>query len=782
MNGMTARSLVSSSLRRRHPRTSILSLLAATVAVAGLTAAGPPETNPHAPGWSTGEESPLVIHVEDPSTQDPGEPATVAEIDDARGELRDGTTWQLETPDGLAASGAGGVSVHYVTTDQATLPPPDVQAVVDEAVRRWNQVLDTSAPIVVDFAWFPLGNNLLGAGGPTTIHRNGLPPAEGTYYPAALANHLAGFDVNGPSNAEIEIILDSNRYASGGWYTDLDGSNPPFGSRDLLSTVIHEIGHGLGFLGSAVASGGGGGEWGSPQLVYDLLGEFQGSRLVDLGNGEARLTSGAVDVDLGGGLLFELYAPGTFITGSSFSHFDEANHPAGTAGALMTPVLSSGELERTIDGATLAVLWRIGWDLSVTVAQPTITSVTGGTDGRVALTWEAPFGSGNGLPATGYTLRVYDGAELVTSATFPADGGAVNLSGLDNFADHRFELTANHPAAVDQTDTVYSDGRPGYVGVSGSATARTIAWPAPNGAGTQGATYQVERRVVGSTTWTRIANPSGRTITDSGLAEGVYQWRVRVVSAAGTSDWRLSSIEGVAADVDRPMPLDGQVARLYAASLGRTADSSGLSFWIDQRIGGQGLEVIASQFATSNEFVAAYGSLGDADFVDLVYQNVLGRAPDAEGRTFWIDQLATGRSRGSMIVGFSESPEYVAATATGALQSSSEGQVYRLYLAYFLREPDAQGFGFWVDQVAAGADLRAASQAFAQSPEFVDTYGDLADERFVDLVYRNVLGREPDASGRASWIAALAAGLPRGELMVGFSESPEFVLQTGTTP
>ncbi len=723
-----------------------------------------------------------MIHTEDPVAVSPTDPHAVGEVDAARTDLDDGTVWRIGTPDGLAAAGAGGVSVHYVTTGQATLPPADVQRVVDEAVRRWNLVLDTSATIVVDFAWYPLGNNLLGAGGPTTIHRNGLPPAEGAYYPAALANHLAGFDVNGATEAEIEIILDSNRYASGGWYTDLGGSNPPFGSRDLLSTVIHEIGHGLGFLGSAVANGNGGGAWGGQPLVYDALGEYQGSRLIDLSNGEARLTSGAVEVDLGGGLRFELYAPGTFITGSSFSHFDESSHPPGSPGALMTPVLSSGELERTIDGATLAVLWRIGWNLAVPVAEPEITALAGGSSGRVSLAWAAPFGAGNELPASGYTLRIYDGTDLVTSTTFPADGDAVNLSGLDDFADHRFELTANHPGGADQTVIVYSDGRPGYVGVSGSGSNRTIAWPAPTGAGTQGPTYQVERRRVGSTSWTRIATTSSRSVADNGLAEGVYQWRVRVTTAAGTSGWRLSSIEGVAAGVDRPMPLDGQVARLYAASLGRDADASGLDFWIDARVGGQGLESIASQFTTSAEFVDTYGSLGDAAFVDLVYRNVLGREPDAAGRAFWIGQLAAGRSRGSMIVGFSESPEYVAATATGALQTSAEGQVYRLYLAYFLREPDAQGFAFWVDQVAGGADLRTASEAFARSPEFVDTYGELTDERFVDVVYRNVLGREADASGRASWIAALEGGLPRGELMVGFSESAEFVLQTGTTP
>ena len=44
------------------------------------------------------------------------------------------------------------------------------------------------------------------------------------------------------------------------------------------------------------------------------------------------------------------------------------------------------------------------------------------------------------------------------------------------------------------------------------------------------------------------------------------------------------------------------------------------------------------------------------------------------------------------------------------------------------------------------------------------------------VVYRNVLGREPDASGWSYWTAELnQRRLTRGQLMVQFSESTEFV-------
>ena len=67
------------------------------------------------------------------------------------------------------------------------------------------------------------------------------------------------------------------------------------------------------------------------------------------------------------------------------------------------------------------------------------------------------------------------------------------------------------------------------------------------------------------------------------------------------------------------------------------------------------------------------------------------------------------------------------------------------------------------------------SEHFAGSAEFRALYGNLDDRQFVELVYRNVLGREADLAGRSHWLAQLAAGRPRGQIMLGFSDSEEFV-------
>ncbi|MAY72512.1 MAG: hypothetical protein CME82_13790 [Halomonas sp.] len=72
------------------------------------------------------------------------------------------------------------------------------------------------------------------------------------------------------------------------------------------------------------------------------------------------------------------------------------------------------------------------------------------------------------------------------------------------------------------------------------------------------------------------------------------------------------------------------VYRLYQATLDRAPDLRGLTNWSERLFTGEsGLQQVATGFVNSAEFQATYGALDDAGFVELLYQNVLGRAADA---------------------------------------------------------------------------------------------------------------------------------------------------------
>lgn len=107
-----------------------------------------------------------------------------------------------------------------------------------------------------------------------------------------------------------------------------------------------------------------------------------------------------------------------------------------------------------------------------------------------------------------------------------------------------------------------------------------------------------------------------------------------------------------------------------------------------------------------------------------------------------------------------------------------EGTVYRLYRAYFLREPDQGGFMHWYVASFQGWSLQRISDFFAGSQEFHNRYGTLDDRAFVGLVYQNVLGREPDSGGYNFWTGEIRSGMTRGTVMVKFSDTVEYKRKT----
>jgi murein DD-endopeptidase MepM/ murein hydrolase activator NlpD len=156
-----------------------------------------------------------------------------------------------------------------------------------------------------------------------------------------------------------------------------------------------------------------------------------------------------------------------------------------------------------------------------------------------------------------------------------------------------------------------------------------------------------------------------------------------------------------------------------------------------------------------------------SELVSRQYQDFYGRAPDSGGATYWANRLNGGVDTPTSFIGrLLTAPEFEARVAP----------VARLYWAYFDRIPDTDGLLHWIGETADhGATLDTVSQAFAGSEEFRSTYGSLSDPEFVQLVYRNVLDRAPDADGQSYWNNRLASGgSTRGQVMTGFSESPEY--------
>ncbi len=111
-------------------------------------------------------------------------------------------------------------------------------------------------------------------------------------------------------------------------------------------------------------------------------------------------------------------------------------------------------------------------------------------------------------------------------------------------------------------------------------------------------------------------------------------------------------------------PEEGEVARLYQAVLGRVPDEAGFAYWVNLRLQGAELKDIATVFADGAEYQARFGVDTDQAFVWRLYRNVLGRAPDTRGATYWRGLLDQGVARDDLVLVFSESVEFRIATGT----------------------------------------------------------------------------------------------------------------------
>ena len=99
-----------------------------------------------------------------------------------------------------------------------------------------------------------------------------------------------------------------------------------------------------------------------------------------------------------------------------------------------------------------------------------------------------------------------------------------------------------------------------------------------------------------------------------------------------------------------------------------------------------------------------------------------------------------------------------------SMGSAQTTQLLELYVALFNRVPDADGMSYWLDQVKAGQSFNQIAESFynagvaySQLTGFSST---MSNADFINVIYKNVLGRKngADAGGLSHWEGALLRG------------------------
>ena len=279
--------------------------------------------------------------------------------------------------------------------------PAAAQTAFRYAADIWETLISSPVTIVIEACWADMPSGILGGGGSETYYRDFTgAPVPSTWYPVSLANAIYGADLD-PTDPDINIVYNKDYQDTGEWYFGTDG-NPGGGQIDFASVVLHEIAHGLGFSGSMRVSSGLG-SWGLDSgypFGYDRYAE-DGSGVSLLNTAvypnpsaalATALTSNNVWFDApnaraaNAGTRVKLYAPSTWIQGSSYSHLDEIFN--GTVNALMTYSIGPGESIHDPGPVGMGILHDVGWT-DEAVPPPSITSIVPSTapnTGTVAVT------------------------------------------------------------------------------------------------------------------------------------------------------------------------------------------------------------------------------------------------------------------------------------------------------------------------------------------------------------------------------------------------------------
>lgn len=432
------------------------------------------------------------------------------------------------------------------------------------------------------------------------------------------------------------------------------------------------------------------------------------------------------------------------------------------------------------------VAWRSATTDDLLMQRLDIRTLTDATDDAAVALEGGPEVTGNLLANdTGDApLRVQSVNESPVEGQVTVDG---QFGQLQLFADGRFAYTAVRGDLLGPGDTgtdtfVYAiSGPDGADSATLSVTVTGVAAPVLR-TGTSAPDL-----IVGDAANEQITGLAGDDVLDGGGGSDALE--------GGDGD---DLLYGDGLKVGLVPDIADQVYRLYQATLARTPDIGGHLGWSQALFEGRSSPAeVAAGFVGSTEFQNVYGALDNAVFVELLYQNVLGRASDPAGRQNWLDAMVNGATRADVVLGFSDSPEFQNATrgeAAAWVQAHTDSiwadDVFRLYRATFDRDPDLAGFEDWVGRLGSGTPYLSAVEGFTGSREFQRTYGPLDDVGFVSLLYQNVLDREADPAGLADWTRRLGtditqdppitveAELSRAEVMAGFAQSREFVNAT----
>lgn len=247
----------------------------------------------------------------------------------------------------------------------------------------------------------------------------------------------------------------------------------------------------------------------------------------------------------------------------------------------------------------------------------------------------------------------------------------------------------------------------------------------------------------------------------------------------------IPSIENIPAFSVSNEKIADFVTRLYHIILNREPDETGFYDWYTglENQSKTGADLIFG-FIFSPEFQEKNTS--DEEFVSTLYHTILGREPDGEGKASWLKVLNEGFSRRFICDEFIRSQEFIKSCSDIGIVSGqltlvdlldinpkTTRFVNRLYKLILSRDADDSGRRAWVSNLVSKKETAAITvYGFIHSNEFQGK--NLSDGDYVDILYATLLDRTADSKGHTDWVNVLQSNHTRDYVLKGFIDSTEF--------
>ncbi|MBB5694355.1 DUF4214 domain-containing protein [Muricoccus pecuniae] len=227
-------------------------------------------------------------------------------------------------------------------------------------------------------------------------------------------------------------------------------------------------------------------------------------------------------------------------------------------------------------------------------------------------------------------------------------------------------------------------------------------------------------------------------------------------------------------------PSEALLTRMYFGVLGRAPEADGIAGWQHSHERGLSKASLAEDFLRAAESLDQGWSEGtNAEFVQDLYQGVLGRQGEAWEVAQWTALLDAGDTRGAVLAGIADSPEakdhWSGVIAEGVWVRDLDAAVVRAaYLAGLGREAETEGLRMWSGALQDGARPGEVGAWISTSAEFQARHAQQDDTSFIESLYADGLGRPGEAQEVAHWVDALHTGsMTRGDVLMAFAQSEE---------